>query len=68
MGLIRGFVTTASDRQPTEKGFHKDGEEEWGKGVPLECASMYVEGGGVSVDGHVVCVRGGVELFACRDI
>ena len=29
---------------------------------------MDAEWGGVSVDGHVVCVGGRVELFACRDI
>ena len=68
MGLIRGFIAPTSDCQPSEQGLHKDCEEEWGQSVPLECASIDAERGGVSVDGHVVCVRGRVELFACRDI
>ena len=68
MGLIRGFIAPTSDCKPSEKGLHENCEEEWGQSVPLEGASIDAEWGGVSVDGHVVCVGSRVELFACRDI
>ncbi len=61
MELVCGFIAPATDCQPTE-------EEEWGECVSLEGASVDGERGGVSVDGHIVCVEGRVQLFACRDI
>ena len=59
-GLVCGSISSISDRQLSREGFHEDCEEEGRKCVSLEGASVDRERGGFSVDGHVVCVGGGV--------
>ena len=58
--MVRGFVSSDAHRQPSEERFHEDCEKEWRQCVPLEGASIDGEWGGVSVDGHIVCVGGRV--------
>jgi hypothetical protein len=57
-------VSPAAHCEPTEKWFEKEGEEEGGKGVPLEGAPVNRAGGGGAGGGDLVGGGYTVELCA----
>ena len=55
MELVGRVVSSSPHGKPSQKGLHEYGEQEWGQGVRLECSSLDRDGGGVAMDGHLVC-------------
>ncbi len=47
MRLVSWSGSPTADRKPSHQGLHKNCEEEMGEGIPLEDASVDVDGGAV---------------------
>jgi hypothetical protein len=62
-----GAVSPAAHREHAEEGFAEEGKEEGGEGVPLQGATVNVDGGGGAVWGDTIGGRDTLKFFAIVD-